>query len=93
MKALIKARFRLQHKFDSDIVAAAGFMDDSSNGVPANNVFLQLDIVKTSARQFTTSVAARALQPFQLILNVASLCVPRLQQVLKLARDGSSGKV
>jgi len=46
MKALIKAHFRLQHKFDLDIVAAAGFMDDSSNGVRAKNVFLQLDIFK-----------------------------------------------
>jgi stage V sporulation protein SpoVS len=49
MKALIKARSRLQRKFEADIVATASFAnEDTSSSIGRSTVFLRLDVMRSN---------------------------------------------
>jgi stage V sporulation protein SpoVS len=49
MKALIKARTRLQRKFEADIVATASFAnEDTSSSIGRSTVFLRLDVMRSN---------------------------------------------
>ncbi|KAF6256492.1 hypothetical protein COO60DRAFT_99700 [Scenedesmus sp. NREL 46B-D3] len=52
MKALIKARARLQRKFGADIVATASFAnEDTSSSIGRSTVFLRLDVMRSNLLQ------------------------------------------
>lgn len=57
MKALIKARSRLQRKFGADIVATASFAnEDTSSSIGRSTVFLRLDVMRSNLLQQLSAV-------------------------------------
>lgn len=49
MRALVKARDRLQRKFETDIVATASFAnEDTSSSIGRSTVFLRLDVMRSN---------------------------------------------
>jgi stage V sporulation protein SpoVS len=68
MKALIKARARLQRKFGADIVATASFAnEDTSSSIGRSTVFLRLDVMRSNLlQQLASGMAANQQQQQQL---------------------------
>jgi hypothetical protein len=66
MKALIKARARLQRKFGADIVATASFAnEDTSSSIGRSTVFLRLDVMRSNLLQQLASGMAGQQQQQQ----------------------------
>lgn len=82
MKALIKARTRLQRKFEADIVATASFAnEDTSSSIGRSTVFLRLDVMRSNIlKQLINGGAAAGAAISRTVSEVGEMVVAAQQQ-------------